>query len=65
MARFDVYLSREGDYLLDCQADVLSNLNTRFRIPLQPPAVAPLAGPRLIPEFDVDGTALCMLTTGY
>jgi toxin CcdB len=62
MARFDVYLSREGDYLLDCQADVLSDLNTRFCIPLQPLGVAPLAGRRLNPEFDVDGTALRMVT---
>jgi toxin CcdB len=62
MARFDVYLGREGDYLLDCQANVLSDLNTRFCIPLQPLEMAPLAGRRLNPEFDIEGTALRMVT---
>jgi toxin CcdB len=62
MARFDVYLSRDGGYLLDCQANVLSDLNTRFCIPLQPFEVAPLAGRRLNPEFKVEGTMLRMVT---
>lgn len=62
MARFDVYLDREGGYLLDCQANVLSDLNTRFCVPLQPPDVAPLAGRRLNPEFMIENVRLRMVT---
>lgn len=62
MARFDVHRSRDGDYLLDCQANVLNDLNTRFCIPLQPLDVAPLAGRRLNPEFKVQDQTLRMIT---
>ena len=63
MARFDVYENKLGDgYLLDCQADVLRHLNTRFCIPLMPPEQAPLAGERLNPEFDVEGARVRMVT---
>jgi toxin CcdB len=62
MARFDVYASRDGGYLLDCQADVLSDLNTRFCVPLMPPDRAPLAGARLNPEFEVNGERVRMVT---
>lgn len=63
MARFDVFENRSGSgYLLDCQADVLSHLNTRFCIPLMPPDAAPLAGERLNPEFNIDGAPVRMVT---
>ena len=63
MARFDVFRSKVGGgYLLDCQADVLEHLNTRFCIPLMPPEEAPLAGERLNPEFLVAGEHVRMVT---
>ncbi|MFZ1366275.1 CcdB family protein, partial [Sphingorhabdus sp.] len=35
MARFDVYLTADGQqYLLDCQSDWLDHFNTRFMVPL-------------------------------
>jgi toxin CcdB len=42
MAKFDVYrmVHRDG-YLLDCQADLLSEFATRFVAPLLPIAEAP------------------------
>lgn len=63
MARFDVYRrSGEIGYLLDCQADILDDLNTRFVVPLLPPDHAPRAGERLNPSFQVDGGAVVMVT---
>jgi hypothetical protein len=44
MARFDVYLGREGDYLLDCQGECAQRSEHPFCIPLQPLEVAPLRG---------------------
>ena len=42
MARFDVYRNPEGSgYLLDVQADLLSDLNTRVVVPLIPAELAP------------------------
>ena len=42
MARFDVYRGTGGaDLLLDCQSDLLRDLNTRFVVPLQRPENAP------------------------
>lgn len=63
MARFDVYPNREGvGYLLDCQADLLSNLNTRFVVPLLPLEEAPQAARRLNPIFEIKGNSYVMVT---
>lgn len=62
MARYDVYKARGGGYLLDCQADILRYLNTRFCVPLMAPDVAPIAGERLNPEFQVAGEEVRMVT---
>ena len=63
MARFDVFESgADGNYLLDCQSDLLSDLNTRFCIPLMPPDEAPLAGKKLNPEFAIRGKPVRMVT---
>lgn len=63
MARFDVFeTGSAGSYLLDCQADVLKDLNTRFCIPLIPPDAAPIAGKRLNPEFQISGKTVRMVT---
>lgn len=63
MARFDVYRPAGGEaLLLDCQADLLSSLDSRFVVPLLP--VGFLANPfgRLNPFFDVAGVRLVMVT---
>jgi toxin CcdB len=62
MARFDVYPGARGKgYLLDCQADVLSHLETRVVVPLLPAAGLP-AATRLNPVFEVRGTRVVMGT---
>lgn len=63
MARFDVFRNGpDGSYLLDCQSDLLKDLNTRFCIPLMPPEEAPIAGKKLNPEFEVGGQTVRMVT---
>jgi toxin CcdB len=63
MARFDVYSSEEGaGYLLDCQANLLSHLNTRFVLPLLPPNKAPEPARRLNPIFEIEGRSYVMVT---
>ena len=60
MARFDVYRGG-GTFLLDCQADVLNHLDTRFVVPLLPAGETPQAA-RLNPIFDLNGEAVVMAT---
>jgi toxin CcdB len=63
MARFDVHRRRDGGgYLLDCQADLLSDLSTRFVVPLLPPDTAPKPAVRLNPLLDVGGESHVMVT---
>jgi toxin CcdB len=63
MARFDVYAEPGGfGFLLDCQADLLSGLSTRFMVPLMPREEAPVAGARLNPVFLVEGVEVAMVT---
>ncbi len=63
MARLDVFRKREGaGYFLDCQADLLDHLNTRFVVPLVPAGQAPKPAARLNPLFEVEGTTCVMLT---
>ena len=63
MARFQVYPNPEGaGYLLDVQADLLKHLNTRAVVPLLPAAAAPQAAAMLNPVFQIEGTAVVMVT---
>lgn len=63
MAKFDVYRLRDDrSYLLDCQADLLSDLNTRFVVPLLPVGEAPAPAARLNPIFDIHGEQYVMVT---
>jgi toxin CcdB len=63
MAKFDVYRRADGGgYVLDCQADLLGDLNTRFVVPLLPEEQAPGCAARLNPAFEVEGRTLVMLT---
>ena len=62
MPQFDVYLTREGDLLLDCQTNLLIHLNSRFVVPLQPPTETPALSSRLNPTFVVQGQDRVMKT---
>lgn len=63
MAKFDVYRQKQGRWLvLDCQADLLSDLNTRLVVPLLPVEDSPKPAIRLNPIFDVEGERLVMVT---
>jgi toxin CcdB len=63
MAKFDVYPLPQGrGYLLDCQADLLSDLNTRFVVPLLPMDDAPKPAARLNPVFEIAGEPHVMVT---
>lgn len=63
MARFDVYRRLNGSgYLLDCQADLLSDLTTRFVVPLLTAATAPRPAARLNPIFTIAGEPYVMVT---
>ena len=63
MAKYDVFRRRSGPgYLLDCQADLLSRLNTRLVVPLLPVREAPTPAARLNPVFELDGKSHVMLT---
>ena len=62
MARFDVYSDGEGEYLLDCQSDMLSSLNSRFVVPLRSPEFHDTSDQRLNPRFHLFGAELVMLT---
>lgn len=61
MARFDVHAHGGAGYLLDCQADVLANFDTRFVVPLLPAEGARHAT-RLHPLFDVEDQSFIMVT---
>lgn len=62
MAQHDVYRTARGDYLLDCQSDLLDQFNTRFVVPLIAPEQAPKIARRLNPSFQVAGKTLIMYT---
>ncbi|GAA0734621.1 CcdB family protein [Sphingomonas japonica] len=62
MARFDVYRLGDGALVLDCQADFLDDIATRFVVPLVPPGEGPPPNPRLNPRFDIGEEPVVMVT---
>lgn len=62
MARYDVYENPAGGYLLDCQADMFRDLNTRIAVPLLREDAAPKPGQRLNPVFTIEGERHAMVT---
>ena len=63
MARFDVYRNPDGSgYLLDVQAPLLSDLNTRVVVPLIPLADAPRPARHLNPLFAFGMEEVVMVT---
>lgn len=53
MAQFDVHANATGHLLVDCQADVLDHLSTRFVVPLIDPDIGLRVVARLNPMFEV------------
>ena len=60
MAQFDVYRIRGNVLAIDCQSDLLSDLQTRFVVPLRPTDAVIVK--RLTPSFTINGQALTMVT---
>ena len=61
MARFDAWPEGDG-WLLEVQADLLRDLNTRIVVPLLPPDRAPRPAARLNPVLVVQGAPQVMVT---
>ncbi len=61
MARFDVYRLRDGSLVVDCQADFLRDIGTRFVLPLLPRGEGPEPNARINPEFDIEGERLVLV----
>ena len=62
MAQFDVFPGAPGKgYLLDCQSDLLDNLESRVVVPLMPANGLPKMT-RLNPAFEIDGRMFVMST---
>ena len=65
MARFDVHPSPAKGatgYVLDVQANLLRDLDTRVVVPLLPPEHAPKGARGLNPTFEINGQTHLMLT---
>ena len=63
MAQFDVYRLADGGLVVDCQADLLDNLDTRFVAPLLPPELVE-ATMRLNPKFVLEGKTVHLFPQG-
>jgi toxin CcdB len=61
MARFDVYRLNDGSMVVDCQADFLKDIGTRFVLPLLPRGEGPGPNVRINPEFEVNGERLVLV----
>ncbi|PZX09881.1 CcdB family protein [Celeribacter halophilus] len=63
MARYDVYASPDGaGFLLDVQAELLDDLNTRVVVPLMSVVAAPAPARQLNPVFDIRSERYVMVT---
>lgn len=63
MARFDAWPNAQGaGWLLEVQADLLRDLNTRVVVPLMPETQAPVPAARLNPVLTVAGMRHVMVT---
>lgn len=63
MAQFDVHpLRRDGGLVIDCQSELLSNLTTRFVVPLTARQSGPEPAKRLNPIFKVGEQEYVMRT---
>ena len=63
MAQYDVHALGDGTLVLDCQADVLAALDTRFVVPLLPLGVVQRID-RLNPVLCVHGEEYVLMSQG-
>ncbi len=61
MAQYEVHHLRDG-LVIDCQSNLLGQIESRFVVPLVPQAEAPRVAQRLNPVFRIDGEDYVMLT---
>jgi toxin CcdB len=65
MAKFDVHRLRDGSMLVvNCQADLLDDLKTRFVVPLFPAERTPARFARFNPTIEFAGTAYTVASQG-
>lgn len=62
MARYSVYRLKSGAVVIDCQADILSSLPTRFSAPLLAQSDAPNPIARLHPTLKIGEEQRVMVT---
>ncbi|PSJ39429.1 CcdB family protein [Allosphingosinicella deserti] len=62
MARFDICTIRNGALVIDCQADILAGLKTRFVVPLIEEKDGLEPAQRLTPVFEISGRRYVMMT---
>lgn len=63
MAQFAVHrLAKRAALVVDCQSDLLADIDTRFVVPLVPLAEARPPARRLNPVFRIDGADYVLLT---
>ena len=64
MAKYDVHAGSGAGapLLLECQSDLLNDLNTRFVVPLLDVQAPATAVQSLYPVFDVEGVRMTMAT---
>jgi toxin CcdB len=62
VAQLDVFRTPNGEYLLDCQSELLDHLATRFVIPLASPDNGPKLAERLNPIFQIGGEPMALYT---
>jgi toxin CcdB len=61
VAQFDVHRLNDG-LVVNCQWDLLDQIDSRFVVPLIPRAAAPRLAERLNPVFEISGEEYVMLT---
>ena len=62
MAQFDVCRLSDGNLVVDCQADLLDHLTTRFVVPLVDPGSVPGPLKGLHPVFEIGDEKLLLAT---
>ena len=63
MAQFDYYPQRRiKGYWLDCQTDLLDDIESRFVVPLLPLEAVPSPIRQLNPVFEIAGSSFVLLT---
>jgi toxin CcdB len=63
LAQFDIFALHDGAFVVDCQADALRELDTRFVVPLLPTGLIVVTS-GLNPGFNVDGQQMNLYPQG-